>query len=234
MTPFGPGSSIVQLIVRSVLLAGMTGKPPGRAAGEGCWAPSVLGPLKALAENTFLIREVGVRMAEKVMAGGRLYLGGPRRSLNEFIWRGAGLMGLRPLDSGRPAEKDVALIDASAGWEPAVRRYAPLLSGRGASVVAISMGLGSMPTLTLSEAGHGPMDRLLGRHGGNGCDQEPGRTPSLEGRILSYVLIWMLFASYLQEMIARGHVPLVFRGFHVRGGKKYNEAAYPLCLERGY
>jgi AraC-like DNA-binding protein/uncharacterized phosphosugar-binding protein len=233
--PFAPGSSVASMFVRSIFQAGMAEKVSRpKAAGDAGPAKTVLEKVNVLSEHSYRIKEIGAQMAEKVVAGGKLYLGGKGKALNEFIFRGAGLMGLRSLSAGHLTEKDVAVIDASSGLDFAVKKIAPLLRARGIYVVTVFSGHGLRPCLSLSDSVHDLMDQVSGEPGKLRDETERRAPPFPDDRIYSWVLLWMLFASYLQEMVIRGRVPFVFRGFHLAGGKKYNEAVYPLFLERGH
>ena len=143
-------------------------------------------------------------------------------------------MGLQPASAAQAAEKDVLVIDAGPGASSPMGKVAARFRVNGAYTVAVSPGGDGRSSLFLSDDVR-DLAQLAICHARN-----PTRGPEVEdpgqpvGRILTRTLLWMLFSSYLQEMVIRGSVPFVFRGFHLPGGLKYNEAVYPLYLERGY
>jgi len=236
VTPFAPCSTVALQIIRSTLREWTADRFIGlKPDPDSALTADLTKKMKAVPKLFPLLKKVGVQAADKVIAGGRFYVSGSREIISEFTWRGSGLFGLEPLKPDRLGDKDVVLIHASSpNDQKAVELARRSREKRAYTVVLYPGSKVKKKHDSWAISADDSMDTSLGDYGRAAEDPAERTMARLSAGILPIILGWMVCASFLQEMVIRGHVPFVFRGFHLRGGKKYNEALYPLYLERGY
>ncbi|OGD18671.1 MAG: hypothetical protein A2W03_08745 [Candidatus Aminicenantes bacterium RBG_16_63_16] len=235
VAPFAPASTLAQILIRLTLGARLADRMLRRRGPvEPDPAETVIGEIAALSGQAHALKDFGARMAERVIAGGKLYIGGTCQTIHEFTWRGSGLMGLQPLRTGQPTDGDAAIIDVSSGMDQEMRRIMDSLGAKGTYAVFVLPAVDKKTSPYLSDSPKALLSKASAASATAGFKADDKNARPSPGRLLSWTLLWMLLASYLQEMVIRGRVPFVFRGFHLPGGKKYNEAVYPLYVERGY
>ncbi len=200
------------------------------------------------------VNEIGEIMAEKILAGGKLY---PWSSRWEFYQEANGtagsLMGIYPIhpegtytgpgiynppefNPGDLTANDIVLL-AMAGKDPSVEiEMARRIRDKGAFLVGIYPfeREKSVSTAELGELCDYSLDNLSGDN--DGVLDIPGYDAKIIPTVatMNNYAYWAIVGAYVEAMENRGVAPYYWMSWHVPGGKAYTDSIHVHFLERGY
>ncbi len=187
--------------------------------------------------NILSINRAGERMAEKILAGGKMI---PWSTRGEFFAEASGtaggLMGIYPLKVETLTKNDVVILAAASADMKKEIETARQIRAKGAFLVGIfpfsrEDGISTAPLRKLCDLS---FDNLSGDHYGiltvKGYPQKIIPTTVM----MNNFAYWALTGAYVQAMEKRGIAPYYWMSFHVPGGKEYDDSIRPLFEKRGY
>lgn len=187
--------------------------------------------------NLVRINLAGERMAEKILAGGKMI---PWSTRGEFFAESSGtaggLMGIYPLKVDSLTKNDVVILATSAATPEKEIETARQIRAKGAFLVGIfpftrEDGISTEPLRKLCDLS---FDNLSGDHYGiftvKGYPNKIIPTTTM----MNNFAYWALTGAYVQAMERRGIAPYYWMSFHVPGGMEYDNSIRPLYEKRGY
>ncbi len=185
------------------------------------------------------IKQAALLVAERIINGASFHVFDQKGELtSEACGRASGLMMTQGTNAKLANVKfgDILVLGAYSSDDPLDIDVAKRAREKGAWVV----GIGPMGT-----EGNSSGERTLkhvhlaldNRSWDNwGCVPVGGMDRKIcpTSGITSAMLFWALQAQMVTEMLKKGEVPYVWMGFHLKGGREYDNAMRPLFLKRGY
>ena len=187
--------------------------------------------------NIAEINRAGERMAEKILAGGKMI---PWSSRGEFFAEASGtaggLMGIYPLKVETLTKNDVVILAAAAATPEKEIETARQIRARGAFLIGIfpsrrEDGVSTEPLRKLCDLS---FDNLSGDHYGIFTVKGYPHKIIPTTVMMNNFAYWALTGAYVQAMEKRGIAPYYWMSFHVPGGKEYDDSIRPLYEKRGY
>jgi len=232
----GPGTAIAQIAFYWSLSAGIASRlfRPASALEED-YLRAALGRLDRLKSQLSRIEQAAEKIAQRSIRGGKLYIAGEPAIVKESYWRASGLMGVEPLGERTPTAGDTVLIASYLPGRPDHLAIADRARRSDAYVVALGPATtGAGVPSALAAHAHDALDNFSPESAG--ILHVPGYEEDIcpISGLATAGLLWMLLTAYVEEMSLRGQVPYIWMGFHLIGGKEYDEAVYPYYRERGF
>ncbi len=158
------------------------------------------------------IRAAAGEAADKVMAGGKLYVAGPQPGFaSEIKWRAGGLM-LMDSDPKTLAGMDTVIAATPARDNAGLKELLEAADKAGATVILFGNGC-APPPLT-----HGKLRILPAKP----FPADPQRV-SIES-MSNVIGAWGWNAEFIAACVARGKMPGIFQSFGMPGGRQRSEA----------
>ncbi len=189
------------------------------------------------ARNIVDVNIAGEKMAEKILAGGKMI---PWSSRNELFIEASGtaggLMGIYTLNPDSLTKNDVVIIATASATPEKEIEMARKVRAKGAFLIGI------FPFKTENGVSTAPLRQLCDMSFDNLSGDAYGlfRVKGYKDKIIPTTTMmnnfayWALTGAYVQAMEKRGVEPCFWMSFHVPGGEAYDNAIKPLFLKRGY
>lgn len=191
------------------------------------------------ARQIHTLKDAGANAAERILKGSKFYIYDKRNELvGEASGRASGLMltnGIGP-DLKTLKYGDILVIGAYSSDDKQDIDVAKRAREIGAWIVGIG------PTGTEGDTSGERTLKLVDVPLDNRSPDQWGCIP-IQGRaekicptsgITNAMLFWSFQAHMTGEMIERGAVPYIWMGFHLKGGREYDNAMRPFFMKRGY
>lgn len=183
------------------------------------------------------VNAAGERMAEKILAGGKMIPWSTREEFfSEASGTAGGLMGIYPLNADSLKANDVVILAAAAPTPEPEIEIARKIRAKGAFLVGIfpfkrEDGISTAPLRKLCDMS---FDNMSGDSDGVfRVKGYPKKIIPTTGLMNNYIY-WALTGAFVQAMERRGASPHYWMSLHVEGGKAYDDSVRALFLIRGY
>ena len=210
----------------------------GSYTAAAAYLDTLMGRLDVFHERFITdINVAGERMAEKILAGGRMI---PWSTREEFFIEASGtaggLMGIYPLKPDSLTANDVVILAVSAPTPAPEIETARKIRAKGAFLIGIFpfRREDGLSTAELRKLCNMSFDNLSGDSDGVfRVSGYPKKIIPTTGLMNNYAY-WALTGAYVQAMERRGASPHYWMSLHVEGGKAYDDSVRALYLKRGW
>lgn len=188
-------------------------------------------------EQMPVIKRAATKMAENVIRGGTLYVYDKSHTLtSEACGRASGLMMTKALNIENLKKYDNVIFGAEISNDSDDLKKIQKIRDKQAFVVTISAfdTDGDNTGERLYKYANVALNNLSGESDGivRVMMDEPRICPA--SGVMNIILLWSLTAQFIGEMIRCGIEPYIYMGYHIKGGRAYNNATMPFFFERGF
>ncbi|MHB9030582.1 MAG: DUF2529 family protein [Candidatus Latescibacterota bacterium] len=210
----------------------------GSGETAAAYLDTLMGRLDVFHErNIQAVNVAGERMAEKILAGGKMIPWSTRREfLSEASGTAGGLMGIYPLKAESLTKNDVVILAAAGATPEQEIEMARQVRAKGALLIGIfpfkrEDGISTEPLKKLCDLS---FDNLSGDiYGIFRVKGYKDKIIPTTGLMNNYIY-WALTGAYVQAMESRGVAPYYWMSLHVPGGKAFDDSVRVLYQKRGY
>jgi uncharacterized phosphosugar-binding protein len=205
--------------------------------------------LERIEEQWPAVEAAGGLIADRVCAGGKLYVYDRMGTVTNELWgRAGGLVMVRALlaegasgvaelaVSGKLGTKDVVLFTSYRADDLRDLEVADKVKETGTALVILCPFEPEIPSgeRLLKDQGDIAIDTASGDE--TGAIAVPGMSLKVcpTSGITDVVAAYAVLGHFVTEMIARGKVPSVYMGIHLKGAREYNKALRARYEKLGY